>query len=617
MNTKKLGMLALMIVLAIGVVLISGYVQAPEEPPPEEPAEADEPAAGVTTTPEEPVEPPPEEDIPPPEEPVEPPGKPVTPVTTTPKAPAKVIMPPKEDVTIELISSKDGEEIDTTTPRFEWNAVDIPNVDYSLIIWKLPEELVAKIAEGYNVTEKDLTGLKSYFVKEGIKRNSFVYPEDADNPLLPGFYYWQINAFDVTGNLIGTSEVRSFVAPLLLFFDINLGSDVAGIARSDCAVGKLDDALDTLKSIMLKKSEFEVVWATDLLLDMINIWLPPEVEAAIKAWEEAAKKDPTLGVAGVSTTKKDKIKSGNLYFKDSKTLNNWKAKTNLPHLLKKAVKDAKKAAGEPLKKAKEAKRAEQDGNLEKAKKAEKEKKDAASQVKKLLANAEKIAKEMKDTAERAAKRASGDVRKKWEDAKNKAKEAEEDAYRYKSNAEYLVKFSDGVLALTKLFERLKAVRDDLKNNNTGKLSMFNKQKEVVKGIKEFIKGKDRRDIDKYKSVVKNIREASSLLAKAAIDTAEKARKCAAERLRKKMLIATKKAREKADAAELVRKNKLMETKITKKLAGVDKELKYAKKYFNEGNKLTTYCQEERAIYNYYKKAFWRAGNAISLAKKVK
>jgi hypothetical protein len=55
MNTKKLGMLALMIVLAIGVVLISGYVQAPYIPTLEE---ADEPPAEVIPTLEEADEPP-------------------------------------------------------------------------------------------------------------------------------------------------------------------------------------------------------------------------------------------------------------------------------------------------------------------------------------------------------------------------------------------------------------------------------------------------------------------------------------------------------------------------------------------------------------------------------
>jgi hypothetical protein len=74
----------------------------------------------------------------------------------------------------------------------------------------LTGDLAERVAEGGMLTEEDFADLEPYFVKEGIKENSFVYPEDTDNPLVPGFYCWQINAFDVAGNLIGVSVAGLF-----------------------------------------------------------------------------------------------------------------------------------------------------------------------------------------------------------------------------------------------------------------------------------------------------------------------------------------------------------------------------------------------------------------------
>ena len=183
MNTKKLGMLALMIVLTIGIVLISGYVQEPDIPPPEAPAEADEPSAGVITLPEAL----PEEDI-----------SPAPEVEAVP-APEVEAMPPEEAITIKLISPKDGEEIDTTTPRFEWMLIDLPEVSYNLTIWQLTEDLAERVAEGYMLNEEGLADIEPYFVKDGIEETFFVYTEDVDNPLLPGYYYsWQIKTLDIT-----------------------------------------------------------------------------------------------------------------------------------------------------------------------------------------------------------------------------------------------------------------------------------------------------------------------------------------------------------------------------------------------------------------------------------
>ena len=175
-------MLALMIVLAIGVVLISGYVQAPDITPTFE--EPEKPPVEFTPTFEEP-EKPPVEFTPPPEEPV-------TPVIPLPEEPVE---PPEELITIELISPEYGAVIDTL-PTFEWTPIDTTGVSYNLAIWKLPKDQAERITEGYKLTEADFVDLELVSITEPIMVTTFTPDHNGYVlNLAPDFTYgWQVEA---------------------------------------------------------------------------------------------------------------------------------------------------------------------------------------------------------------------------------------------------------------------------------------------------------------------------------------------------------------------------------------------------------------------------------------
>jgi len=114
-----------------------------------------------------------------------------------------------EPISINLISPKDGEKIVDPIIDFEWTPVNVANISYSLTIWEVPEGLAGEMAEGYRLNKESLSDFKPYFHKEGIEEASFIYLKDANEPLGPGTYAWQVKAW-VGNQEIGRSEVSVF-----------------------------------------------------------------------------------------------------------------------------------------------------------------------------------------------------------------------------------------------------------------------------------------------------------------------------------------------------------------------------------------------------------------------
>lgn len=172
-----------MIVLAIGAVSISGYVQAPD----------------ITPT-------------------VDPPKEDITP-TVDPVELFELLELPEEATTIKLISPKDGEEVDNLTPRFEWTPIGLPEVTYTLKIWLLPAYIIGKM-KGYGLIENEeafrnffVETIKNYlvFTKEGIEGTSFSYIKDMYNPFISGLtYVWQVIAYKGDSLIEASNEVWTF-----------------------------------------------------------------------------------------------------------------------------------------------------------------------------------------------------------------------------------------------------------------------------------------------------------------------------------------------------------------------------------------------------------------------
>jgi len=114
-----------------------------------------------------------------------------------------------EPISINLISPKDGEKIVDPIIDFEWTPVNVANISYSLTIWEVPEGLVGEMAERYRLNKESLADFKPYFHKEGIEETSFIYLKDANEPLEPGTYAWQVTT-SLGGGKKKESDVRTF-----------------------------------------------------------------------------------------------------------------------------------------------------------------------------------------------------------------------------------------------------------------------------------------------------------------------------------------------------------------------------------------------------------------------
>lgn len=114
-----------------------------------------------------------------------------------------------EPISINLISPKDGENIIDPIIDFEWTPVNVANISYSLTIWKAPEGLTGKMEEEYRLNKESLADFKPYFHKEGIEEASFIYLKDANEPLEPGTYAWQVITL-LGGGKKKESDVRTF-----------------------------------------------------------------------------------------------------------------------------------------------------------------------------------------------------------------------------------------------------------------------------------------------------------------------------------------------------------------------------------------------------------------------
>lgn len=109
-----------------------------------------------------------------------------------------------------LMSPEDGEELETPTPTFTWDFEHGLEAVFTINIWPLDEELEEKVEEKYGLTEEDFEDIEPYFVEEGIRERWFVYPEDAENPLLPRSSYGvQVEAWS-DGLLIAKSDLHMF-----------------------------------------------------------------------------------------------------------------------------------------------------------------------------------------------------------------------------------------------------------------------------------------------------------------------------------------------------------------------------------------------------------------------
>lgn len=139
---------------------------------------------------------------------------------------------PAESGFIKLISPI-GEIYDSTASQpiaFEWTPIgnDIvtlavtPEVSYNLKIWQLTEEM----AEGITLSNAGILDMEPYFVKEGIKGTTFIYPHDFEVMLAARdryeeedeyFFCWQVEAQsgerEITESKFGIFQVKKGIDP--------------------------------------------------------------------------------------------------------------------------------------------------------------------------------------------------------------------------------------------------------------------------------------------------------------------------------------------------------------------------------------------------------------------